>query len=127
MVFVYVFLIIWILFGLWFLIYVISLKRNSIKLSAEIVEKVYFDNIFGQRFSWIISFIDKKEVRRLFNTIYKSNKTAPEVGKKVDILKVNVFKKTKYITNLQINSLIILPILMVIIPSILLVDLIIVF
>lgn len=75
-----------------FFIYVILLKRHSTLLQATIAEKLYYDNIFGQRFSWVITFEDEVKVRRLFNTIYKSNKSAPEIGDNVDILKIKFFR-----------------------------------
>jgi hypothetical protein len=122
MIFLYVFLGLWIVMSIAFLVYVVSLKKKSTELSAQITEKLFYDNIFGQRFTWVISFKDETDIKRLFNTLYKSSKSAPEVGEMVSILKINVFGRIRYITKLQINSLLILPVLMIIIPTILLVD-----
>lgn len=79
--------------------------RKAVRVNAEIVEQISFDNLLGQKNAWIISFNDDGSViRRLFNTVYKSEKTKPKVGNQVLLSKVIVFGKTRYITKFQISA-----------------------
>lgn len=79
--------------------------RNSEKVDAEIVEEIPFDNLLGQRTSWVVSIMDNGDVKRLYNTIYKSSRTKPKVGDKVNINKVSVNGKIRYVSRFQLGAM----------------------
>lgn len=92
-------------------IMLINLMKTSTKIEGTIVEKIMFDNVLGQRYSWIVSFEDGSEQRRLYNTIYKSSKTEPKPGDSVVMRKVKTRKHDRYLSNLQYRTLVVLPVM----------------